>query len=71
MAYGKPSNFVLPNGFIRMLACCGVLGMCSMAISSNLLSHDMVMTFDMFGNRMKNKIFGHFSTTNIVTKHNS
>ncbi len=41
--------------------------MCSMAISSNLLSHDVVMTFDMFVNGMKNKIFGHFSTANIVT----
>jgi hypothetical protein len=45
--------------------------MCSMAISSNLLSHGVVMTFEMFGNGMKNKIFGHLSTTNIVTKHNS
>ncbi len=46
--------------------------MCSMVISTNLLSHDMVMmTFDMLGNSMKNKIFGHFSTANIVTKHNS
>ncbi|CAM6008064.1 unnamed protein product [Sphagnum balticum] len=27
--------------------------MCSMAISSNLLSHDMVMTFDMFGKQIK------------------
>ncbi len=25
------------------------------------------MTFDMFDNGMKNKIFGHFSTANIVT----
>ncbi len=41
--------------------------MCRMAISSNLLSHDVVMTFDMFGNGMKNKIFGNFNTTNIVT----
>jgi len=42
-----------------------------MAIFSNFLSHDMVMTFDMFGNGLKNKIFGHFSIANIVTKHNS
>jgi len=42
--------------------------MCSMAIFSNFLSHDMLMTFDMFGNGMKNKNFGHFSTANIVHK---